>query len=106
MISDQSDLKRHGNSFAPRAHPGDTLRIFVRDTLSPSMCQRCEELRAAYRARVEAYNEAVLNMRGSVGDDFRLLLEAAERLRHLCVETAAMLNDHRCAAHDPSKPVS
>lgn len=80
--------------------------VSLRDTLISSMCERCDQLRAAYRADVEALNEAVRNIRGAFGEDFNELSAELQRLRKLCDVAAKALNEHWYETHDPRKTAS
>jgi hypothetical protein len=65
------------------------------------MCERCDQLRAAYRAEVTAYKAVVKNISGTAGDDFYAVLRCLEKVHEACLRTGKTLNDHWYQEHAP-----
>ena len=57
-------------------------------------CKTCDSLLAAYKLWVDLFKQAVHNIPGALGDDFRLFAEEAERLGQKCKDTSDALMEH------------
>jgi len=58
------------------------------------VCERCNELLAAYKQAVGVYTSAQRNIRGLLGDDFQLALKKLQRLHVACVDANAAMTAH------------
>ena len=63
------------------------------------MCKTCDEVLVEYKLCVSLFNDAVLNIPGLLGDDSRVFLEYADRLRRNCNHTRRALMKHLLHDH-------
>ena len=63
------------------------------------MCKTCDELLAEYKLCVSLFKDAVLNIPGALGDDSRVFLEYADRLRSKCNHARRALMKHLLQDH-------
>ena len=67
-------------------------------------CKTCNERLAEYKLWVTLFRDAVLNIPGALGDDSRLFVEYADRLRVKCNDASRALRVHWRQDHNnPSK---
>jgi len=66
-------------------------------------CNTCNELLAEYKLWVTVFKDAVLNIPGALGNDSRVFVEHADRLRLKCNEASRALRLHFREKHGKSK---
>ena len=62
-------------------------------------CQICDDLFAGYNFADKRYTQAMQNMAGLAGDDFKLAVEELERLRVTCQDANHALMEHWLKDH-------